>query len=337
MSRRNSIAVAVVSVAYCAFASIPCRAQAPAGSFALPTDPSAWVNTPPLTSEMLAGKAAFLWFYEEGCPRCREKWPEMYAEAKKFEGKPVVFIAINSGNPRKAVEQYGREVGLRWPTVVDADRSLEAAADVGTISLQNIYQAKLLMPDGSIRGASFSDIEGSVNRAMETAKWRVEPAEVPEALKAAWLQIEFGQFAAAAPLVKKQLFAANPALKSGAEKLQAALVKELEASVEAAKNTRITGSKWEAYKAFAAIGVRFKGLDIPSDITAGLAELAADSTVRNELAAKTQWESVERTLAGGGLNKATAGRLERLTKQFAGTEAAAKAQAVLDKAGAASQ
>jgi len=62
-----------------------------------------------------------------------------------------------------------------------------------------------------------------------------------------------------------------------------------------------------------------------------LAELAADASVRTELAARTQWEAIERLLAGGGLTKATSGRLERLTKQFPGTEAAGKAQAALDR------
>jgi thiol-disulfide isomerase/thioredoxin len=333
MSRHTPIAVALLVAAFAGPAAPSASAQT--AEFALPTSPAAWANSPPLTAEMLAGKAAFLWFYEEDCPRCREKWPAMYAEAKKFEGKPVVFIAINSGNSRQTVEQYGREVGLRWPTIIDTDRSLETAADVGTISLQNIYQAKVLRADGSLGRASFSDIEGSVNAVLTDAKWRVDPAEVPEALKAAWLQIEFGQFATAAPLVKKQLNAANPTVKAAAEKLQAASLKELSAAVEAARLKRDTATKWDAYKTYAAIGVRFKGLEIPAEATSAVAELAADSSVRNELSAKTQWEAIERVLAGGGLNKATAGRLERLTKQFPGTEAAGKAQAVLDRAPAA--
>ena len=33
--------------------------------FEMPTDPSVWLNSPPLTTEMLAGKAAVLYFYEE--------------------------------------------------------------------------------------------------------------------------------------------------------------------------------------------------------------------------------------------------------------------------------
>ena len=33
--------------------------------FQMPTDPSVWLNSPPLTTEILAGKAAVLYFYEE--------------------------------------------------------------------------------------------------------------------------------------------------------------------------------------------------------------------------------------------------------------------------------
>ena len=34
-------------------------------SDALPTDEGSWLNSPPITAEMLKGKAAVLWFYEE--------------------------------------------------------------------------------------------------------------------------------------------------------------------------------------------------------------------------------------------------------------------------------
>ncbi len=35
------------------------------GKFALPSDPNAWINSPPLDLEALKGKGVFLWFYEE--------------------------------------------------------------------------------------------------------------------------------------------------------------------------------------------------------------------------------------------------------------------------------
>lgn len=33
--------------------------------FQMPTDPSVWLNSPPLTTAMLDGKAAVLYFFEE--------------------------------------------------------------------------------------------------------------------------------------------------------------------------------------------------------------------------------------------------------------------------------
>src|SRR5262245_41779356 len=71
-----------------------------------PSEPAAWINAPPLSAEMLKGKGAVIWFYEEQCPNCRNKWPGMYELAKKYEGQPVLFMAVNSGNSRDAVQEY---------------------------------------------------------------------------------------------------------------------------------------------------------------------------------------------------------------------------------------
>ncbi len=301
--------------------------------FRLPSNPAAWLNSPPLTNDMLAGKAALLWFYEEGCPRCREKWPEMIAAAKKFDGKPVVFIAVNSGNSRVDVQQYAREVQLSWPVVVDGDRSLEKSAGVGEISLQNIYQAKMLLPDGRLDDADWSDIEGSVTGALAEAKWRVEPSEVAEPLKGAWLQVEFGNFGAAAPLLKKHLNSPKADVKTSAQKLNAAVLKELAVGAEAARQAREAEELWKSYKAYALLAARFRGFDLPADVLTALKELGAEETVRAELAASKQWETVQRALgpAGAAPSKAVVGQLQRLVHQYPNTEAAAGAQAALTR------
>ena len=111
----------------------------------LPDDPSQWVNGGPITGDMLKGKAAFLWFYEEQCPRCREKWTSLVAISKRFEDQPIVFIAVNSGNSRESVEAYAKEVKLPWPVIVDPKRELEQQCLGNQISLQNITQVKLVM------------------------------------------------------------------------------------------------------------------------------------------------------------------------------------------------
>lgn len=84
-----------------------------------PSDPVHWINSGPLTASGLKGKGVVLWSFEEECPRCRERWPGLIESAKKFEGQPVVFIAVNSGSGRSTVEDYARQVKCPWPVLVD--------------------------------------------------------------------------------------------------------------------------------------------------------------------------------------------------------------------------
>lgn len=304
----------------------------------LPSNPAAWLHSPPLTTEMLAGKAAFLYFFEEDCPRCRERWPAIFEAAAQFQGKPVVFIAVNSGTPRNEVQRYASEVGLKWPVIVDTDRSFEKAAGLtNEISLQNIYQARGLLPDGSLQNAS-TDIAASVPELLSDAKWRVEPAEVPEPLKPAWLQIEFGNFNAASALVKKNLSSPKADVKSGAEKLLAAVVKERDAAIKNAEVADAGGRKWEAFKLYTALVLRFKTFDVPSEVPTKLRELAAEEAVRNELAAGKLWDGVARQISPAAPpSKAALAQLQRIVKQHPDTEAARQAQAVLDRASGASE
>ena len=114
----------------------------------LPGDAASWINSPPLSAETLKGKGVFLWFYEEQCPNCRAKWPGLYDLAKKYEHDPIVFIAVNSGNSRGAIEQYAKSVDLAWPTIVDTARQTERRWFDKRISLENIHQVGLILPSG---------------------------------------------------------------------------------------------------------------------------------------------------------------------------------------------
>ena len=58
-----------------------------------PQDANRWINSPPLTAESLAGKGVVLVFFEEECPACAAKWPDLVKLSKQYDGRPVVFIA----------------------------------------------------------------------------------------------------------------------------------------------------------------------------------------------------------------------------------------------------
>ena len=105
----------------------------------------------------------------------------MLAVANKYQGKPIVFIAVNSGTTTSAVASYLREHNITWPTIVDSGRQFEIAAGVGEISLQNIINYRVLNADGTLsQGRSLDD---AANRALATAAWNVDPETIPDALQ----------------------------------------------------------------------------------------------------------------------------------------------------------
>src|SRR5688572_22998840 len=301
----------------------------------LPAEAGAWINAPPLTPEMLEGKGVVLWFFEEQCPSCRGKWPGMYELAKKYESEPVVFIAVNSGNPRGAVEQYARGVNLKWPVIVDPSREFEQQFLGQEISLQNIYQAHIILPDGKKQQGNWSDLDETVKRALEGAKWKIDPATIPAAFQPTWRLVELGQYSAAAPMLKKGLVTTNSEVKAAAQRVNAFVQEQITAAVEKASEQKKAGDSWKAYQAYKAVATGFAGHDLPAEVTLSGRELASSETVKNEMEAAKMLEAIKRSFPAATndtAKKRILTRLEALVKKHAGTEAAAEAQQFLDQA-----
>ncbi len=302
---------------------------------AFPTDPAQWINAAPLTAEALRGKAAFLWFYEEGCPRCRGKWPEMQATAKKFEGRPIIFIAVNSGNNRADVQTYVREVGLKWPVIVDPDRSFEKQHGVDNISLQNIYQARYITADGKARNGSWNDIEGTITRALSDASWKVDPQSIPLALRDAWLAIEFNNYAAAGTTVKKSLTSSKADVKEGAQALQAVVQKEIDAAAASFQQAADAQQTWKACEIADQMAVTFRGFDLPLELVKTRKQLSGDPQVKAAQVALKGLEAARRQLASSNeaARKNATATLEKIVQDYADTRLAQQAQAILNGAG----
>jgi thiol-disulfide isomerase/thioredoxin len=321
-------------------ALLPDRVTGQESTDLLPSDPAAWVNSPPLSVESLKGKAVVLWFYEEQCPKCRGKWPAMYELARKFEDQPVLFIAVNSGTPRPAVEQYAKGVDLKWPIIVDPSRQFEKQWMDGEISLQNIHQVGLILPTGRKDMGRWDDLEGSVQKALEGAAWKIDPATIPQALMPTWRLIELGKYSAAAPLLKKGLVTSNAEVKEAATRVHAVVQEELKTAAEEAAATRQGGDPWPAYRQYQSIATKFAGYDLPLDVAAAQKELAADPKVKQQLEAAKALEVIQKsfpTARTPAARKRVITRLEQFVKQFADTEAAEQAQRILAQAANAQQ
>jgi peroxiredoxin len=309
------------------------EATSAASPFRLPDQPAAWVNAGPISLSALKGKAAVLWFYEEQCPNCRNKWPGLYETAKSFEGKPIVFIAVNSGNPRGEVEQYAREVSLRWPVIVDTARQFEKQCGVNEVSLQNIFALGMILPDGTFAHGNPGDVSGAAEKALSGASWKVDPAEVPAALRPAWQAVEFGNPAAGASPIKRNLNSPKPELKAAATKLHEAVQTEIQADVASATEALAADRKWAAYEILRGVKVRFVGYELPAEVVDKLKELAADDEIKREIVAAKTLEAAQKQILArnpAALRNAAL-RLRRLVADYPGTDAAAQAEALLAK------
>ncbi|MGH7146008.1 MAG: peroxiredoxin family protein [Planctomycetota bacterium] len=305
----------------------------------LPAFPTAdWVNGPALTADSLKGKIAVLRFYDADCPTCRATWAQINPMVKKWKDEHnLVLIAINSGVSKAGVETYSQQVHLDdWHILVDRDRTFEKNFGF-VISLQNIYQAFFLAPDGSL-----TRIDGAEpNMGQEIAQlyaqykdqvhWKIDPKDVPASAKDLWQAYEFEQW----PLVMKALPAAqrsnDPAVKAFAGKIDAAVNAEIARREAAAKAAVTGGDKWAGFKIYETVLSDFGTTTATRTAYNESARLRQDQKVNLEFAGRAVLLQAEDMLRDP--NRKAQGRvyLQSLVDQYKGTEAAATAQTLLGK------
>ena len=252
------------------------------------------------------------------------------AVANKYQGKPIVFIAVNSGNGISDVASYLNKNGVTWPAIVDSARLFERAAGLPEISLNNIVGYRVLNAEGSL--VSSAGLDQSAKLALSTAEWNVDPEGIPDSLIDCWQAIEFGDFVSEARTLQRALNSKKTETQTAAETLNTYVQEKLTAALETATAAQTAGDEWAAYKAFEEFQYRFKGHETEIDIKAELKALAASEAVETQKKALRQYESALKTLRRSGM-KRVAKRFKKLIETYPDTEAAQKAQEALDSVG----
>lgn len=251
------------------------------------------------------------------------------AVADKYEGEPIVFIAVNSGNDKVSVSKYLKKNKIGWPTIVDYDRAFEKMADVGEVSLRNIWQFATVNAEGEIR-RSANDPEKAAQRVLKDAKWNVDLKLIPPALQAEWKAVEFGDYSKAARGLKRASNSSKPELKAGADVLMDYVSEKMNGLVTEADEARESDEVWIAYKKYSQAKEVFAGYDLPEEALEHWKELKSNKKVKSEISAEKQLASAGRIAAKSGVRRVI-GKLKKLIEQHPDTEAAAVAQKVLDE------
>lgn len=221
------------------------------------------------------------------------------------------------------MEGYAKSVGLTWPVIVDENRAFEKAILDKEISLRNIYQLRIVSPDGKVHVGNFNDLGGSVKRYLDQAKWKVDPATVPEPLKATWKQVEFGQYTAALSTIRRAQRSSDEETKAAGDALHTAIETELDARLKEAKEAADSGDKWTAYKVYDAAAEAFRGMPKAREAQDAARELKRDDAIADEVTAYDALNKIKKMLSSR--NRATRRTgvqyLEALVEKFPDTEA----------------
>lgn len=247
-----------------------------------------------------------------------------------MENDPVVFIGVNAGNNVKHCQAYARILKTNWAYYADTDESFQKKF-LNLTKIERGYEyAGMILPDGTYRQIN-PDMEKDIKKEISKAKWKIEPQDVPEPLKKAWRQFEFGQNNEACMVIRQAISASDPKIKACAQKMDAILKEEVVAHMAAAQAKVDAGNRWGAYKAFENISFYYKAYPEAAKANAELGKLRADAKVVKELKAKMMLDKIqewahsprkpERELIKPGL--------AALNRDFADTEAG-RAAATID-------
>lgn len=300
---------------------------------ALPESANQWMNSAPLSLDALEGKGLVLYYFEEQCPSCEKRWPQLLSIAEQHSDEPVVFVAVNSGNTSSQIAGYLKRNKIDWPVIVDPDRSFEQSSLGKTISLQNIYQTCVLTAKGEWHGADSNDLGTAARAAAEGGEWIVDPAGMPEGLRQAWQEIEIGNYPKAARAIMRAGREGDAATKQAAKQLFEVVKKAMDDDISSIAMQLKAGQNWPAYQSLELFIEQYDGYPMNPAIAEKHKEVGEMEEVKNQYKAAKKLAAAIRT---GSKNRPDAiekgtKMLEKLIADFPNTEAAEEAQELLDK------
>jgi peroxiredoxin len=280
----------------------------------------------------MRGRVVVLFFYESKCPRCKGAIPERNEMVKAFKDKPVKFIAVGAGDSLPEVQSYALETGLMMSIFADSMSMMEKRYGF-TISLQNIYQIRVIAPDGKIVGYDMKKetIEKALSSKVD-AKFKGHGFD--SRLDPAIDSLEFGQYAMGMKQLVGHRKSSSEAVAESANKIFA-IVKEEANQWKAEADKVAEDNPVQAYDLYAKITAAFPGDPLAKSVAEPMKKLAAKKPVVQELAARKAFTHIETQLARltAPQKKLVVQEIQKSMKKFAGTPTAEKAQALATELG----
>ena len=274
------------------------------------------------------GKVLVLFFYEKDCPRCRGAIPERNVVVEQYRGKPVMFIAVGAGDTPQESLSYVNSTHLAMPSFADPLRIMEKRYNTGKISLNNIWQFRVIGPDGKVVANEMT--AAAIDNALKSAKWRFKDQGFDPKLATAVELFEYKQWEAGMKFLRPQLKASNKALAESAQKFFGLIKQEGEKWKGDAEKAVADNKPAEAFLLYTKIAAVFVGDDLAKGTVEPLKRLRNDKQVKDELEAQKIYVQL-----AVGISRATPAQTREaadfatgIVKKYPGTPTAAKAEQI---------
>jgi len=300
----------------------------------LPTDPAQWLNTKvPLTNGAIGNKGLVFVFFDEAIRRKYPRiWPAWLKAAEKFKGKPVLFIAVVSGEERSAVQATIQSYSIPWPTIADTDRTFERHCNLSGIDVVYPYAFRVVDGNGEFatqRGVY--ELTAVGKRASLGAKWRVNPKGLPKNLKTAWKHIEYGRFKEAAADVSKAANSKKSTTRRAGEKLDKPIAEHINKLINDARRNERDGEKFAAYRIFSGLVEDFKRYHLDERVAKSAKRLAKDPDLVEEIEAWKEYLAAKKLTARSSGRRRAIIKLEKVIDAYPDSAAAAEAETLIGK------
>ncbi|MBC8105569.1 MAG: redoxin family protein [Anaerolineae bacterium] len=284
--------------------------------------------------EDFRGKTVVLFFYEKDCPRCRGSIPDRNKVVQAYKDKPVKFIAIGAGDTLAEAKSYAGQTGLAMPVFSDSFSLMEKRYGQ-TISLNNIWQFRVVGPDGKVAGYKMELNEEYLEKAVAASTWKYKDQGYDAKLNPAIDLLEWGQYEQGVTKLRPFLKNANAEVAASAQKLFEALKTEGQQWMDEAAKAE-SENPIGAYDLYARTAATFAGDPLGEKAKGSLKAISAKQPVQDELAARKMYEGFVGAMAQSNpTNKTKLIELgKKIVQKYPSTPVANKVNTVLSEIGA---
>jgi thiol-disulfide isomerase/thioredoxin len=275
-----------------------------------------------------SGKVVVLYFYEQQCPSCRGTIPEKNKWLEDYKGKPVRFIAVGAGDTTADVQKYIVGTKFQLPVTPDPLSLLEKSWGF-TISLKNIWQTRVIRPDGTLAGYRVGD--EAFEQVLASASWKYARDDYDPALLPVLDRFEWGDPDGGAKLLKSAKRSSKKPLAESAAKFAAVLEAESQMLLDEA-SAEIESDPVTAYDKLTRVASLMEGEELAKQAQEKLKTLKSNEAVKNELAARKMLEqlAVAAAKARPGQERQVGSFAESIIKKYPETPTSARVEKIIE-------